>query len=236
MPTLRNYTKFIFITLAHQTPFLIAIAYQFTYLNLQKNKPMKTISIFKTTHRARPHIALRFDYDQETIKLLKAAPGLWWNPKRKCWLGKAPHWSLPRLKMRFYEAIEFVDMGEEQESITKPVKKRFRQEGANEKLKYPEAINDLVEKLMLKRYSIYTIKSYKSHFTQFLSFYPRLRPEDITGEQIRGYIKKRVFEDRISESTQNQAINAIKFYYEQVLGRERMTVYLDRPKKTFSAA
>ena len=34
-----------------------------------------------------------------------------------------------------------------------------------------------------------------------------------------------------SKSTQNQYINAVKFYYERVLGRDRTTYYLERPQK-----
>ena len=36
---------------------------------------------------------------------------------------------------------------------------------------------------------------------------------------------------KVSISYQNQAINAIKFYYEQVLGGQRKTYFIDRPKK-----
>ena len=38
-------------------------------------------------------------------------------------------------------------------------------------------------------------------------------------------------ENGVSLSYQNQAINAIKFYYEQVLGRPVRTYYVQRPKK-----
>src|SRR4051812_24011869 len=36
---------------------------------------------------------------------------------------------------------------------------------------------------------------------------------------------------KISEAAANSKINAIKFYFEQVLGRERMLIELPRPKK-----
>lgn len=40
-------------------------------------------------------------------------------------------------------------------------------------------------------------------------------------------VKKR----KVSRSTQNQVINAIKFYYEKVLGREKADYYIERPRK-----
>lgn len=45
------------------------------------------------------------------------------------------------------------------------------------------------------------------------------------------FIRYLVSERKVSISYQNQAINAIKFYYERVLGGKRITIYLDRPQK-----
>lgn len=38
-------------------------------------------------------------------------------------------------------------------------------------------------------------------------------------------------ERQVSTSYQNQAINAIKFYFERVMGGQRKTYFIDRPKK-----
>lgn len=43
-----------------------------------------------------------------------------------------------------------------------------------------------------------------------------------------------VEKEGVSISTQNQAINAIKFYLEHVLGNERLVLYVDRPRKSGS--
>lgn len=76
-----------------------------------------------------------------------------------------------------------------------------------------------------------TIKSYKSHFRFFLAAHNDTDPQEITEEQIKTYFLKRIKQDRISESTQNQLINAIKFYYEKVLDRDKIIIYPDRPKR-----
>ena len=47
------------------------------------------------------------------------------------------------------------------------------------------------------------------------------RPEDITEEMVRNYLLHGVKTKKWSESTQNSHINAIKFYYEKVLGGAR---------------
>ena len=56
-------------------------------------------------------------------------------------------------------------------------------------------------------------------------------PQEIEKEEIRQYVLGRIKKERISESTQNGIINALKFYYEKVLGRPRAYYDLERPKK-----
>jgi site-specific recombinase XerD len=66
---------------------------------------------------------------------------------------------------------------------------------------------------------------------EFLQYYRTLNPEIITEEQIREYLLYLIEQRDVSISYQNQSINAIKFYYEQVLGRPVRTYYIQRPKK-----
>jgi hypothetical protein len=77
---------------------------------------MKTIEFYQTTHKGRPHIALKFPYDPDTIRKIKTAKGLWWNPARKCWMGKAAYWNLAKLKSQYYQIFQFVDQGVEAEA------------------------------------------------------------------------------------------------------------------------
>jgi len=53
----------------------------------------------------------------------------------------------------------------------------------------------------------------------------------ITTQEINKYILQLIRTRGISNSQQNQRINAIKFYYEKVLGRKRMYYDVNRPKK-----
>lgn len=95
-----------------------------------------------------------------------------------------------------------------------------------------EALLQFDEQLQIKRYSFTTIKSYKYQLRKFLWFYAAFQPNDITEQQIKEYLLHLINVEQVSRSTQNQAINAIKFYYEQVLNQERKTYYIDRPKRS----
>ncbi|MBK7337452.1 MAG: site-specific integrase [Saprospirales bacterium] len=92
-------------------------------------------------------------------------------------------------------------------------------------------LDRLETKLVLKRYSNNTVVTYKSYFRQFLLHLGDRPPQEVAREEIRQYMLGRIKGERISESCQNSIINAIKFYYEQVLGRPKSYYDLERPKK-----
>ena len=96
---------------------------------------------------------------------------------------------------------------------------------------HQEALLAFEEQLLIERKSYYTIKSYLSHFTLFLSHFPNREAKDISPDQIRDYVVHIVKAKDYSASSQNQIINAIKAYYEKVLKYQRQLYKVSRPKK-----
>ncbi len=88
------------------------------------------------------------------------------------------------------------------------------------------------QRLILKRYSWRTAKTYLGMFRQFASEIAPQHPADLDKQDIRNYLQKWIDERQIAPATQNQFINAIKFYYEQVLGRPRTYYDIERPRKS----
>ncbi len=80
-----------------------------------------------------------------------------------------------------------------------------------------------------KRYSKNTIETYISCLEHFIKYFngkiDTLSKQEI--EQYQYYLVKKGY----ARSTQNQHINAIKYYYEKILNRDRETYYIDRPRK-----
>ena len=91
----------------------------------------------------------------------------------------------------------------------------------------PEEYIALLER---KRYSLNTARNYISQFTEFINFFPGKPLIEITELEINQYTHHIVKQGK-SSSNQNQAINAIKFYFEQVLDMPQRFYDIERPRK-----
>ena len=91
--------------------------------------------------------------------------------------------------------------------------------------------DDFILKLKELRYSLNTEKTYKFALEDYLNYHHTIDIEKLNEGHIQSFLRHLVMERNVSSSYQNQAINAIKFYYERVLGGQRKTYFIDRPKK-----
>ena len=178
-------------------------------------------------------LRLDFAYQQDWINKIKQINGHRWHKEYNCW--SLPHSPLvvDILNKMFGNSLEY-DLSPLAEPPSVP---HLKLETPNSKPEtppqYAAEINRLEEKMTLKRMAQTTIKLYKSCFTQFLHFYNDKHPKDITHDEIIKYMLFRIKTDKISPSVQNNFINAIKCYYEFVLGRDRTYYDLQRPKRPF---
>jgi len=89
---------------------------------------------------------------------------------------------------------------------------------------------EFLQKLELKKYSNSTVKNYVHSFEKFINHYKDRELFSINENDIRLYLQKLINEER-SNSFINMAINAIKFYYEMVLGMPNRFYSIERPRK-----
>jgi len=68
-------------------------------------------------------------------------------------------------------------------------------------------------------------------FEEFINYYSGEDINSISEERIIAFLRYLVNERNVSISYQNQSINAIKFYYERVLGGSRKIYTIDRPRQ-----
>jgi len=92
-----------------------------------------------------------------------------------------------------------------------------------------EYFKDLREELVARKYSPKTVKSYIHYNKDFLGFSSKM-PREITQKDTRDYLVYLAEQKQASTSSLNIVINALKFYYGEIL--KRNFVYeIKRPKK-----
>ncbi len=91
-------------------------------------------------------------------------------------------------------------------------------------------LQQIQQRLIIKRYSPSTVSTYLSCLTHFFNFHKTKNIETLSKQDILYYLEFLV-KKGYSKSSQNQYINSIKFYYEKFLEREKQYYFIDRPIK-----
>jgi integrase/recombinase XerD len=188
-------------------------------------------------HKGHERIFAFCDYNRDINKILKDIPGSKYSVTRRSW--------------HFPPVKELVDILKEKikdiaEVDVQPLRNRLlakkqlpalvqshlsKPDPSQLSLNNTQALERFIETLILKAYSQSTIKTYRNEFFQLLREIKDIPVQDLTSDHIRRYMFYCFNKYKISEATANSRINAIKFYFEKVLGREKMLIELPRPKK-----
>ncbi len=94
-----------------------------------------------------------------------------------------------------------------------------------------KALTDYRNLLLLKGYSPMTIHTYCNAFHHLLRLLKERNAVDMSKQHILSYLLWLITKQGYSEVHIHTTVNAIKFYYEQVLGRKAEFYNLPRPKK-----
>lgn len=92
------------------------------------------------------------------------------------------------------------------------------------------ALQNMENQLKLKAYSANTLKVYLGEFSQLLILIKHHPVDSLTPERLKSYLLYCVNELKLSESHLHSRLNAIKFYFEQVLYKEKFFIDIPRPK------
>lgn len=93
------------------------------------------------------------------------------------------------------------------------------------------ALQSYVETLQLKAYSPATIATYRNEFAQLLYVLKDKSVEKLDATKLRSYFLYCTNTLKLSENTLHSRLNAVKFYFEQVLKRDKFFFEIPRPKK-----
>ena len=83
----------------------------------------------------------------------------------------------------------------------------------------PKLLSRLRAAVRARHYSPRTEQSYVGWAKRFVVFHGRRHPDQLGEPEVRAFLDHLAVQDRVSASTQNQAVAALLFLYEAVLGR-----------------
>ncbi len=92
-------------------------------------------------------------------------------------------------------------------------------------------IPEMIKHLQLKGYSSSTSKTYTNEMAVFLKAVKDHGADEFTTKRIKDYLCYCAATLKLTENTLHSRMNALKFYYEQVLNRSRFFWEIPRPKK-----
>lgn len=90
------------------------------------------------------------------------------------------------------------------------------------KQKFPNHAERMVAEIRVRQYSIRTEQSYLAWLARFVRFHGMRDPVELDGADMTAFLEHLVVNRRVSGSTQNQALNALVFFYKQVLKNDRI--------------
>ena len=188
---------------------------------------MKNLRLIPDIHRDQKIVKAAFAYDRELISIVKLQKGARWSQTLQSWYFFKKKFQLNS----FYQALKgkvYVDYSQLNTNTPKASQKRTTPKTAKKAISLPIAYK---EQLILKRYSQNTTKTYSSCFLKFMVFFENKSIDLLTKKEIKTFLLYLIQERKVSSSTQNQYINAIKFYYEKVLKQSKIDIAIERPRK-----
>lgn len=163
-------------------------------------------------HRSKAVILLRFDYDKNLVQELRNRyPSAKWSRTKKAWY--LPDLPVLRDKLGLREK-------EPSEKSLKGIAPQNVQ-----------AYLRMQEQLCLKGYSANTKRIYLAEFAHLLKLIKNHPVELLNPKKLKDYFLYCLNQEGMKERKLNGKINAIKFYFEQVMHSERMFFDIPRPKK-----
>lgn len=95
----------------------------------------------------------------------------------------------------------------------------------------PKLLDRVRWHLRIKRYSIRTEQAYLDWIRRFILFHKKRHPAEMGEEEIGAFLSHLAVNRRVSASTQNQALCALLFLYQQVLEQKLEFIDLQRAKR-----
>lgn len=162
------------------------------------------------SHRDKAVLWIHFEKDPILIKEVKKLVSSAWSATRKCW------YVTDTITYRKLFGLEDKTDGYSTAEIPEINQNHYQR---------------FIEELKLRAYSANTIKTYSNEFGVYLKTLGKVPAEKITPERLRSYFLYCIDTLKLSESTVHSRLNAIKFFYENILHRTKFFYEIPRPQR-----
>lgn len=208
---------------------------------------MQTVTLKAFVHRNQECVGIYFAMHTKLNTAIRTLPQIKWSQTNKCWylpLNKENVTAITKAvdKMAIVETnqLKIYLQKRKKVAVVQPVSTT-----QTPILKIPapttpvyqlgtanlQALDIFLQQLKLKAYSASTIRTYRSEFLQLLQLLKQTPVNQLTTTDLRRYMVYAMEKEGISENTAHSRLNALKFYFEQVLAREKFFWQIPRPKK-----
>ncbi|MDB4104869.1 tyrosine-type recombinase/integrase [Salibacteraceae bacterium] len=202
------------------------------------------VKIRRIFHRGKFRLGLFFPFSDELKQAAKALDATY-SKTHRCWYIKDQDNSIEKITTAFkgkawleYKQINALLSPDDERHFKEAYRARLTKSDVAHPIAVVEKKAPVIhipaeykDTLLRRRYSKNTVNTYTSMFLKFMRYVHPTHPKDVTEDEIKAYMNKLVADNQVSQSTHNQTINAIKFYYEYVLGLEKKKYWIDRPRK-----
>lgn len=213
---------------------------------------MDTIVLKPLQHRGKECIGIYFERNAILQNAIQKEAGSRWSKTHTCWylpLSKVVYENLTKVLkdkavLKIDELKEYLLQKKSNKTTTpievqKPVAKSppqnikaaaSKQSGVISKENLHE-FHEYKNRLLLKGYSPSTVRTYCNEFHVFLESLKNNSVKELTPSQLQRYILYCIDKLKLGENTVHSRMNALKFYYEKILHKEKMFFDIPRPRK-----
>lgn len=177
------------------------------YLSIMKL--IEGVQYLPGQHNGKFVIWLQCPYDSLLIKEIKKLTGSKWSQQQRCWYIPDTVQNRQQFGLAPVPTMVSANLGTENKA----------------------ALEQFIQQLTLKAYSKSTIRTYRTELIQLLTTLKTTPVNTLTANRLKDYFYWCFTTLKLSEHTIHSRLNAVKFYFEQVLGRDNFFWEVPRPKK-----
>ncbi len=220
---------------------------------------METVTLLPMMHRGAEQILISFDHHKGLNDTIRRLPAVKWSQTHKSWYlpltennyklirnnlrsvttidAKAlQHYLIKRKAVKAAEVPKEFPLQQSLETTQSVTASRPAVVAPEPTVAYRLSYENLislqktVDLLRLKAYSNSTIRTYRAELIVFFQALGKHGAGKLATDDVKRWLLK-CLHSGLTENTMHSRINALKFFYEQVLGKEKFFVDIPRPKK-----